>query len=80
MPRHKLPRSVRQLGRVDVARAQRPVQHGRCDGVEEIGGKVPAGGFTVDLGDQEAAGSLRSHTEDAPLARRSSARQSNATN
>jgi hypothetical protein len=45
----------------------RPVQHGRCDGVEEIGGKVPAGGFTVDLGDQEGAGSLRSHTEDAPL-------------
>jgi hypothetical protein len=28
---------------------------------------VPAGGFTVDLGDQEVAGSLRSHTEDAPL-------------
>jgi hypothetical protein len=28
---------------------------------------VPAGGLTVDLGDQEVAGSLRSHTEDAPL-------------
>ena len=28
---------------------------------------MPAGGFTVDLGDQEVAGSLRSHTEDAPL-------------
>ena len=60
-------RSVHQLRRVDVASSQRPVQHGRCDGAEEVGRKLPAGPISADLGDQEVARSLRSHTEDAPL-------------